>query len=351
MVEEYLNTISESEQIILGLIYSIELNPKDSETNEYIIGENQRIRLDENGIKTINKRRLQDKIDKIPSYLKSLLASKMIAKSGKLYELTNKGREIGKKVRSQWSSELYDDLLIRCASSKAYSQFCNEVHGKNLLQFNVVDMVDLELMLNKLKISKDDVVLDLGCGLGKITEYIAQKTRAKIIGIDSSKKAIEWAQNNLKTNEKLSFDVIDINELNFSSNSFDVIIAIDVLYWVDDLEPVIKKLKKILKPDGRMGIFYVLFRTKNDPKESILVENSRIGELLKQNNFSLEIIDISRKAIELWKQKISAGEKLKPKFEEEGNLDIIESRLTSGETVISNIKNKLQKRYFIYVSK
>jgi cyclopropane fatty-acyl-phospholipid synthase-like methyltransferase len=343
------NILSENEQIVLGIIYSVELNPKDSETNEYLIGESLKIKLNEEGILNVSKKRLGDQIEELHFILKSLLKKKMIAEKNNIFELTKEGMNIGKQVRVKWSSELYDDLLIRCANSHAYAQFCERAYGKNLLQFNVIDMHHLDLLLDKLKLSVDEVVLDLGCGLGKITEYIAQKTSSKIIGIDSSQKAIEWAQNNTKTNKKLIFDVMDINELDYPTDTFDVIIALDVLYWIDDLEPVIGKLKDILKPDGRMAFFYVLFKTKNDPIESIEFEHSKIGKFLEENDFNYELIDISQRAMDIWKQKIVVGKDLRAQFENEGNLDIIDDRLTGGENVIKNFENQLQKRYFIYV--
>ncbi len=347
--ESYLNKLSESEQTILGILFSIKQYPKDSETDEYLVGDNHRIKLNEEGIKIISKRRLGDQINELLSIFKSLLNKKMIIEDSGIYDLTESGTTIGKKIKSKWSSELYDDLLIRCANSDAYAQFCKGAYGKNLLQFNVIDMQQLNLLLEKMNLNSNDAILDLGCGLGKITEYIAQISDSKIIGIDSSQKAIDWAQNNTKTNDKLSFEVMDINELNFPSASFDVIIALDVLYWIDDLEPVIKKLKDILKPNGKMGIFYVLFRKQSDPIESIVLENSDFGKYLEQNDFIYETIEISQNAIDIWKQKITVGEELREQFEKEGNLDIIDDRINGGKQVISNFENDLQKRYFIYV--
>jgi cyclopropane fatty-acyl-phospholipid synthase-like methyltransferase len=341
--------LPENEQIVLGIIYSVELSPKDSETNEYLIGDNRKLKLNEEGISIVSKKRLGDQIKELPSILKLLLNKKMIVENNKIFELTELGTSVGKKVRARWSSELYDDLLIRCANSHAYAQFCERAYGSNLLQFNVIDMPHLDMLLDKLQLSSDDVVLDLGCGLGKITEYIAQKTSSRIIGIDSSQKAIEWAQNNTESNEKLIFEVMNINELDYPNDTFDIIIALDVLYWIDDLEPVIRKLKDILKLNGRMAFFYVLFRSKDDPIESLEIKHTNIGKFLEQNNFSYEIIDISQRAVEIWKQKIIVGQELRDQFESEGNLDIIDDRLKGGENVIKNFENQLQKRYFIYV--
>ena len=340
--------LSEKEQTILGVLYSVELNPKDSETNEYFIGE-KRIKLNVEGILSVSKHRIGEDIDLLSSILETLLTKNLINISNKIYSLTEVGSKIGKKIKSKWFSEFYDKLLLRCAKSQAYAKFCELVYGENLVQFNVIDMQQLNMMLEKLELNSNDEVLDLGCGLGKITEYLADKTGASIIGIDFSQKSIQYAKMNTKGNEKLRFEVQDINELNYPSNTFDAIIALDVLYWVDDLEPVIKTLKDILKPNGRMGIFYVQFQNQENLTEPLESENTKLAKFLDQNNYTYEVEDISQKAVEIWERKIAVGKELREQFLSEGNQDIIDSRVAGGLDVIKKFETKQQKRYFFYV--
>ncbi|MHA1923610.1 MAG: methyltransferase domain-containing protein, partial [Candidatus Heimdallarchaeota archaeon] len=253
--------LTEEEQIVLGVLYSVGLSPKDAETNEYLINGNK-IKLDLDGILNVSKKRIGDDRDLLVSILKSLLDKNMIIFEDEIYSLTNTGSKTGKQVRGKWLSEFYDNELIRCAESKAYNEFCKRVYGENLLQYNVVDIQQLDMMQEKMKINSDDIVLDLGCGLGGITEYLAKSTSAQITGVDFSEKSIRLAEANGKGTTNLKFEAMDINELDFPSNTFDVILALDVLYWLDDLNPVLQKIKDILKPDGRMGVFYVNFKEK-----------------------------------------------------------------------------------------
>ncbi|MHA1308848.1 MAG: hypothetical protein ACTSQN_16345, partial [Candidatus Heimdallarchaeota archaeon] len=123
----------------------------------------------------------------------------------------------------------------------------------------------------------------------------------------------------------------------------------DVLYWLDDLNPVLQKIKDILKPDGRMGVFYVNFKEKEDPDKPFGWENSKFTKLLVQNNFSFEVFDVSQDAVEIWKRKLAVGKELRDQFVSEKNVDIIDSRLTGGTNVIRKFKANEQKRYFYFV--
>jgi len=348
MEQDFKNVLSENEQTILGLLFSVELNPKDTETDEYLVGE-KRIRLDAEGIFLISKRRIGEDQNLISSLLKSLLDKKLIKIENELYTLSDAGEIIGKRIRAKWFGDFYDNILLRCAKSQAYAEFCRLAYGKNLFQFNVVDMQQLDLLIEKLQLNSNDIILDLGCGLGKITEYLTNRIDAEVTGIDFAEKSIQWAKENTEGNGKLNFEVMDITELDFPSNYFDAIIALDVLYWIDDLEPVVAKLKEILKPDGRMGFFYVQFKNQDDNPESMLPENTKIAKLLKQYNFQYDVMDISHDAIEIWRTKIRVGKELRDQFLKENNQEIIDERITGGQEVIKKFETNQQKRYFFIV--
>ena len=341
--------LSEKEQLTLATLFAIQSNPQDEETKAYILDVNRRIIMNLDGIQEAIKPHIGE--DSPSVILESLIEKQLLLENNNLFLLTEKGKTLGKKIRAKFVGKIYDKQFLKCALSEAYNKFCELVYGKNLLQFNVVDFKQLDLMLEKLEIKSNESVLDLGCGLGKITEYLAEKTNATFTAIDIAGKSIEWAIENTNVGEKLKFITMDINELEFPSNSFDVIIGLDVIYWIKDLVPVIEKLKDILKPKGRMGLFYVQFQNPEKPKEILTVENTILAKLLKQNDLAYEVIDVSHIAVDLWKKKIEVGEKLRSQFLEEGNQDIIDERITGGKNVLEKFANGEQKRYFFYVRK
>lgn len=70
-------------------------------------------------------------------------------------------------------------------------------------------------------------VLDLGCGTGITTRYIAG-LGAKVIGVDLSPKLIEFAKVN-SAHENAEYFVGDITKVNLGKKKFDVICLVDVM--------------------------------------------------------------------------------------------------------------------------
>lgn len=115
-------------------------------------------------------------------------------------------------------------------------------------------------ILSRLIISEEDTVLDLGCGRGDITLYLAKKAK-KVIGIDYSKDAILLARSVQKKSSptlqrKVNFMKMDVENLKFKENSIDIVVAIDIFEHLtkEQLEKVMKQIKFMLKPDGVLFI-------------------------------------------------------------------------------------------------
>lgn len=345
-------SITEDENIILGIIYGLEQRKKDPETGEIIINEQLKIKPDKEGIIKLGSFRFKDKTDKWPLLLEGLTQKQYLILTDKCYSLSDNGRILGKKIQTKWVCEMYDDLLLRCIKSEAYGQFCDRVFGKNLCQYNAMDMKQLDKMLECLNLNDAKLVLDLGCGIGKVTEYISNKTGAKIIGVDFSTKAIEWAQNNIQTkNKKLSFQVGNINELTFEPKTFDAIISIDTLYTVDDIDKVIRKLKEILKSKGQLGIFFGQYREPSESEEILRPENTKIGKSLHSNGLSFQSFDFTKNAKQIWIREVAVVEELKEEFEKEDNLILYNDRKEDSGKVLNWIENNQQKRYLYHAKK
>ena len=78
--------------------------------------------------------------------------------------------------------------------SVAHAEFCQRVFGKNLCQADLMDMVQLEKLLEVLNLSAENKVLDLGCGIGAIAEYISDTTETHVFGVDIANETLAHAQ-------------------------------------------------------------------------------------------------------------------------------------------------------------
>lgn len=105
-------------------------------------------------------------------------------------------------------------------------------------------------------------VLEVACGTGTFVRLF-QKLRANTyVGIDVSKKMIEFAQLNSPNADSVSFECISLEEFSKQhAEKFDVIIASSFLHHLVDLETGLIQLKSMLK-DG--GIFVGLHEVNNN---------------------------------------------------------------------------------------
>jgi len=119
-------------------------------------------------------------------------------------------------------------------------------------------------------------VLDVGCGGGFTSEYLAKKG-AIVNGIDISTKLIEAANGHAKR-MSLGIDYCkgSAENMPYEEGSFDVVVCVDVLEHVSDLEKVISEIHRVLKENGLF-----LFDTLNKTDESKFVMISLMEDTLK----------------------------------------------------------------------
>ncbi|MBW4564152.1 MAG: methyltransferase domain-containing protein [Mojavia pulchra JT2-VF2] len=103
-----------------------------------------------------------------------------------------------------------------------------------------------EDLLQLLNPKPGELILDLGCGTGQLTEKIAQ-TEAEVIGIDSAATMIEKARQNYP---HIHFDVADARNFQVKQ-PLDAVFSNAVLHWIKEADEAIACIHQALKPGGR----------------------------------------------------------------------------------------------------
>ncbi len=91
-------------------------------------------------------------------------------------------------------------------------------------------------------------LLDVGASTGIIDNYLS-RSFADVTGIDIDNKAIDHAVNAF-SHEYLHFSVGDAMSLDFSDDSFDVVICSQVYEHVPDAGQMMDEIYRVLKPEG-----------------------------------------------------------------------------------------------------
>ncbi|WP_391089359.1 methyltransferase domain-containing protein [Vibrio sp. NH-UV-68] len=96
-----------------------------------------------------------------------------------------------------------------------------------------------------------NVVLDYGCGTGTNSCGLASKVK-EIRAIDISSEMIQIAKSKAANAniENISFEQTTIFDKRYQNETFDVILAFNVLHTVDRPKEVIKRMYELLKPNG-----------------------------------------------------------------------------------------------------
>jgi trans-aconitate 2-methyltransferase len=109
-------------------------------------------------------------------------------------------------------------------------------------------------LLQKLELRGDEIILDIGCGDGKVTaEIAALLPRGTITGIDLSEEMVALASQRYPSQAypNLRFQKGDAAKLRFT-DEFTVIFSNATLHWIRDNQPVIRSISRSLKSGGRI---------------------------------------------------------------------------------------------------
>ncbi|TCD15130.1 class I SAM-dependent methyltransferase [Oricola cellulosilytica] len=130
-----------------------------------------------------------------------------------------------------------------------------------------------------------DVVADIGCGIGMISEAAGKRyPNARVVGVDISHKNIAYAKRTIKLGN-VTFFRSDITEQfsilkSFSPNGYNIIALFDVIEHIPetDRKNIFSKIKKISKKDSLLIITYpnpeyIKFVKRNQTEELQIIDN------------------------------------------------------------------------------
>ncbi len=135
-------------------------------------------------------------------------------------------------------------------------------------------------------------ILDIGCGGGFLTNYLAQNGHS-VHGIDLSAQSLEVAKKTDSTNS-VTYLQANATSLPFADNSFDVVSAMDILEHIENPESLISEASRVLKPNG---LFF--FHTFNRNFFSYLLAIKGIGWFVKNSPPDLHVYPLFIKPKEL----------------------------------------------------
>ena len=159
-------------------------------------------------------------------------------------------------------------------------------------------------VLERLRASRGDIILDLGCGNARDIPPMLQ-AGATVVGVDLSPGMIEQARKDLAAAgyHDVQLEVGDATQLRFPDATFDKVVCSEVIEHIPAAGAAVREMHRVLKPRGslvlstpnrrswygfdRYVVWQGLFRKRwNHPYDNWRTLDE-VGDLLEQHGFDV----------------------------------------------------------------
>lgn len=103
--------------------------------------------------------------------------------------------------------------------------------------------------LDRLKITRDSRVIDVGCGTGLLFNHIAAQAQI-VIGVDLSEKLLTHAKERARDFRNIHLIQADADHLPFKNNTFNVVFAFTLLQNMPKYMETLSEIKRIADRGG-----------------------------------------------------------------------------------------------------
>jgi 2-polyprenyl-3-methyl-5-hydroxy-6-metoxy-1,4-benzoquinol methylase len=94
-------------------------------------------------------------------------------------------------------------------------------------------------------------VLDLGCGVGQLARYLAERGAAEVIGVDISERMLALARAEW-SHERVTHVHAAMEEVEFPPDRFDLVVSSLAFHYVADYAALCRRIARWLAPGGAL---------------------------------------------------------------------------------------------------
>ena len=142
------------------------------------------------------------------------------------------------------------------------------------------DYESIKPIIDNLHIKKDSRILNVGCGNSEFSEKMYDEGFTHNYNIDICKNVIDFMRERNKDKKGLHFDVMDVCEMAYKNETFDLIIdksTIDALLCGDHSFMIVAKMLKEISRVLKTGGYYVLISYGKPESRMIHLEREHLA--------------------------------------------------------------------------
>ena len=110
-------------------------------------------------------------------------------------------------------------------------------------------------------------VLDLGCGFGQLSRWLAEAGAAAVLGLDLSERMLAEAE--ARTNDaRVAYDRADLETLELDGQGFDLVVSSMALHYVEDFGRIVATVYQALAAGGDLvfSVEHPIYAARAEPE-------------------------------------------------------------------------------------
>jgi len=286
---------------------------------------------------------MPERDEDLPEVLERLREAGWLAWADEGWSFTEAGRLVGREALRTSASVGFSDKYARIAGSEANHRYSRAVYGWDAHSMNMMGPEQRQRLLALTGLQEGQRFLDLGCGSGAITHWLAASTGAEGVGVDLAESAIELAA---RLDGPLSFQAQDMDELDLPAAAFDVVVAVDTLYFPDDLAATLEQVFHSLRAGGKLVAAYSHYRGPSGSDDDLQLPNTPLGRALPAD-VSVTVEEVTALGHASWRRQLEALAQLEQAFVDEGLRDIWVGRQREAEALCEVYDDGRARRYLV----
>lgn len=104
--------------------------------------------------------------------------------------------------------------------------------------------------LEELEVQNIHDVLELGCGIGAVSAFLAETYRMNVYGIDFDPEQVEVARTMYPEGDRLRYKIEDASNLSYENGSFDLVLSQNVFHHIPAWDTAVREVARVLRPRG-----------------------------------------------------------------------------------------------------